>query len=234
MRNPRAGLTLMEVLVAIALLSLLSVGILTAMRVGSTAWRRANADLMLDRRIAAANSIFHAELEGIFPAWAEFQDPATRISTVFVFFQGQPQSMRFVTSYSLDSGPRGGLRIVEMQVTSTERGQRVLLNEQIYGEPRTAGRLVTGTIQERGGMRLLFAPIVPQPSSFVIADELGSCAFSYRAVLQLGEPEKWTPEWSDQYKLPTAISIQITPRGDSARLHAVTVTVPIRSVLSAT
>lgn len=235
MRNRRAGLTLMEVLVAIALLSLLSVGILMALRVGSSAWERATSSLMLDRRIATANAIFHAELEGILPAWAEFENPLTKAPTAVTFFQGEPASMRFVTSYSLESGPRGGLRLVELQVTTAERGKRVLLNEQPYGGPRSAGRVVVGAPQDRetGRMRLLFAAIEARPSSFIIADELEGCSFSYRPQIMPGEPERWEPAWSNVFQLPSAVSIQITPRQGSARLRPVTVTVPIRSTMLA-
>ena len=230
-RRREAGLTLMEVLVAVALLSLLSAGILVALRVGSAAWQSANTNLTLDRRIATANTILNSALEGIFPAMAEFNDPATRSQTTAVLFQGEPQSMRFVTSYSLESGPRSGLRLVELQVVDGPKGRRVLLNEQIYDGPRAAGRVVTGVARTRSvaGMRLLFAPILTQPNSFVIADELESCVFTYRTPPQFDRPDRWDPAWEDPYSLPSAVSIQITPRQNSARLRPVPVTVPIRS-----
>lgn len=228
------GLTLIEILVAISLLSLLSVGILTALRVGSTAWERTTNNLMLDRRIATANSILHAELESIFPAWAEFENPATRIPYTFLFFQGEPASMRFVTSYSLESGVRGGLRLVELQVVQGERGRRVLVNEQVYEGPRAAGRVVTGMSDDRNfrGMRPIFAPIVAQPSSFIIADELENCTFSYLSREDFNEPARWGPSWSDPYQLPVAVSIQLAPRQESARLRVVTVTAPIRATMT--
>ena len=231
--NRSAGLTLIEVLVAISLLSLLSVSILMALRVGAGAWERTNTNLMLDRRIATANAIFHAELEGIFPGWAEFDDPATRTPHVFVFFQGQPASMRFLTSYSLSNGPRGGLRLIELLVTDGPRGKRVLLNEQGYGDPKAAGRLVTGVIDDRSGRgaRFSFAPIVPQPASFIIADELQNCSFSYLTEKVRNEPQRWAAVWLDPYRLPTAVGIQLTPRQDSARLQPVAVTVPIRATM---
>ncbi len=236
--HPRAGLTLIEVLVAISLLSLLSVGLLMALRVGVTAWERAHADLMLDRRIANANSIFHAELEAIVPALVQFQNPVIRSLSTTTFFQGQPDAMRFVTAYSLEGGPRSGLRLVELQVVSGDRGRRVLLNEQPYEGPRAAGGLVTGASQDPGGrgLRLSFAPIQARPSSFVIADELGGCAFSYLTQAQMGRSAQWKPVWDNAYELPAGISIDLVPRpgpeGLPVRLQPVRVTVPIRSTMS--
>ena len=235
MRNRRAGLTLMEVLVAISLLSLLSVGILTALRVAASAWERANASLMLDRRIAVANGIFYAALENVAPVYAEAAQstqPGMASSFVFLFFQGEPQAMRFVTGYSLRGGPRGGLRLMELAVVDGPRGKRVLLNERPYGGPRAAGALVSSVVPEpAGGTRLFFAPIEPQPASFVIADELAGCSFSYLLQRAPGQPGTWTTMWQQPALLPSAVSIQMSPREETARLRPVTVTAPVRSKL---
>lgn len=245
----QAGLTLMEILVAISLLSLLSVAILMALRIGAQAWERTNASLMLDRRIATANAILNAELEGIFAAEGRIRDPNTQGARRFLFFQGQPESMRFVTSYSLERGPHGGLRVVELQVTPAARGLRVLLNERIYDSPDVAALMVTGLAPNPQGPGVLpvFAPIMAQPSSFIIADELETCSFAYLTERRPNRPAQWIPAWADATYLPAAISIQLTPRedpdgsrsaapGDAAsapvRLRPVSVTVPVRSTMS--
>jgi prepilin-type N-terminal cleavage/methylation domain-containing protein len=247
-RFRQAGLTLMEVLVAIALLSLLSVSILTALHMGTQAWERTNESLMLDRRIAAANAILHAEIEGIFPAWAVFRNPSTRAPYTFLLFQGEPAAMRFVTAYSLDSGPRGGARLVEMQVARAEKGMRILVNERIYDGPNSASAVVTGLVPDAAsnGYRPSFAPIVAQPSSFIIADELAACSFSYLSDSEPDRSPRWMPVWNDAYRLPAAISIQLTPLPDPqdgstapksgragalTRLRPVTVTAPVRSTM---
>ncbi|MBI3694223.1 MAG: prepilin-type N-terminal cleavage/methylation domain-containing protein [Acidobacteria bacterium] len=231
--KPNAGLTLLEVLVAVSLLSLLSVAILTALRTGAMAWEKTNTNLMLDRRIASANAIFHAELEGIFPAWAQARPAGPNAPSTFLFFQGQPESMRFVTSYSLEAGPRAGLRLVELQVTPAERGKRVLLNELPFESPRAAGRVVTGVLNDgpEGRPRLVFAPILAQPTSFVIADELEGCTFFYLTEDSLNERARFVPVWTRIDRLPAAVSVQLIPRRDSARLRAVSVVVPIRSTM---
>jgi prepilin-type N-terminal cleavage/methylation domain-containing protein len=228
-----AGLTLMEVLVAMALLSLLSAAILTALRVGASAWETANTNLMLDRRIASANAIFHAALEGMTPVFAEFESRETGPATV-VFFQGHPQSMRFVSAYSLEAGPRAGLRILELEVVEGPRGRRVLLNDLPYLDPRQAGRFISGAQYDpqAGAVRLVFAPIQALPNSFIIADELEGCAFAYYLEERGPEPSgRWLAVWDRLDELPRAVTIQIAARPDSARLRPVSITVPIRSRL---
>lgn len=227
----RAGLTLMEVLVAITLLSLLSVGLLMSLRVGARAWETAHTSLMLDRRIASANAMFHAALEGAAPVLAEFERPPMASATTVVFFEGLPESMRFVSAYSLEAGPRGGLRMIELQVVPGPKGRRVLLNDLAYLGPREAGRFITGAQEEpsTGEMRLFWAPIQALPTSFIIADELESCFFSYHLREAPDEPGRWLPVWPMTSQIPYAVAIQIAPRGDPARLRPVSITVPLRS-----
>ena len=233
-RRSRRGLTLMEVLVAVSLLSLLSAGLLTAFRVGASAWESTTHRLTLDRRIAMVNAILHAEMEGLFPIQAEYQIPPQTTPSTFLFFQGQPDAMRFVSSYSLVEGPRGGLRLVELQILETERGLRIVMNEFPYGGPRAAGQLVTAAEQDPASreMRLSFVPIRAQSASFVIADELAGGSFSYMIPETAFEPPRWVAAWTRTYQIPGAVKIELNPRPDPSRLLPVTVTVPIRATLS--
>ena len=67
----RRGMTLIEVLVAVALLSLLSAGLFTSLQIGATSWSTTRQRLMLDRRVAAANAILHSSFASIVPLEAE-------------------------------------------------------------------------------------------------------------------------------------------------------------------
>ena len=50
--KPRSGVTLLELLVAVSLLSLLSAGVLAALRLGINALAKTNARLADNRRVA--------------------------------------------------------------------------------------------------------------------------------------------------------------------------------------
>ena len=66
-----SGTTLIEVLIAVTLLSLLSVGMLTAMRVGFMAFSKTNTRLMENRRAAGAQQF---DLRGARPYQGEFHE----------------------------------------------------------------------------------------------------------------------------------------------------------------
>jgi prepilin-type N-terminal cleavage/methylation domain-containing protein len=231
-RNPRRGMTLIEILVAVSLMGLLAVAMVTALTVGAGSWQDARSRLSLDRRIASANEIFYAELEGIVPVETR-PDPSSGVTIPrAVFFQGEPEAMRFVTDYSLTAGRRAGLRIVELQIAEASRGTRVLVNEMPYRGPADLLAVIQGVDRDplAGGLRLLFAPVQARPTSLILADELAECRFSYlRAARRQGEPALWIPQWTELNSLPSAIRIEMTPRQGEARLLPVTITAPVRA-----
>jgi len=225
-------MTLIEILVAISLMGLLAAAMVTALTVGAGSWRDARSHLTLERRIATANEILYAELEGIVPVTAQ-ADPSSGVAIPrAAFFQGEPESMRFVSGYSLTEGRRGGLRIVELQVSDASRGRRILLNELPYGGPAALAGMIRGVERDplSGGLRLQFAPIQPLASSLIIADELESCRFSYlRPPKGRVDAALWVPQWDDVTRLPGAIRVEMTPRPGGARLLPVSITAPIRA-----
>jgi len=71
---------------------------LTALRVGVNGMVKANARLMDNRRAAGAQRILEDQIAGFMPVVANCVRGADRPCRL-PFFQGEPQSMRFVSSY---------------------------------------------------------------------------------------------------------------------------------------
>lgn len=149
-----------------------------------------------------------------------------------VMFQGDPQSMRFVSSYSLQEGARGYPKLLEFTVIAGENGNgvRLIVNELPYVTNLSLRGACIGTQMDplTGQSGPQFAPIESRPDSFVIADKLASVRFIYREELKPPLFERWTPKWVAN-KLPTAIRIELVPLDSSpANLHVATTTIPIR------
>ncbi len=225
-------MSLIEITVAVALLGLLSAGIFTAFQVGASSWQSTRDRLMLDRRIATANAILHGALNGIVPIQAEVPPGRDQSGRRFAFFQGEPLAMRFVTTYSVTQGVRGGLLITELQVVRYERGLRVLLNQSPYLGPRSAGFFVSGFARhpESGRQRPLFIPIRPRATSLIIVDELQDCRFAFLEERPRFErPTRWVPEWMNLLELPEAVAIHVTANGGETRLRPISVIAGIAS-----
>ena len=135
MRSSRErGLTLMEVLITVSLVGLMSIGILMSIRVGLNAMDKTNKLLMANRRVLGAQRILEQQVMGIMPAKAECRAAPDRPGAMMIFFQGEMQSMRFVSSYSIQEAGRGYPRILEfvteLPKTISGKIRRVELREK--------------------------------------------------------------------------------------------------------
>src|SRR5579871_3264090 len=236
-RNPsqghaQSGVTLIELLIAVTLLGLLSVGIVISLRVALSAMNKADEKLMANRREAGAQRILEEQIAGLMPVVADCransESPTGRIS----FFQGEAQSLRFVSTFSLQEASRGLPTILEFQVIPGEkdRGVRLVVNEHVYTGPRGAGMFCTGMVSdpETGGTAPHFVPIEIGAGSFVLADKLAYCHFSFRDVLPPPEPPRWVAHWT-KLTLPDAIRMETAPLDpDPSKVQPLTLTIPVR------
>jgi prepilin-type N-terminal cleavage/methylation domain-containing protein len=229
------GVTLMEVLIAVTLLALLSAGMLTAMRVGLSAMSRTEGKLMDNRRVVGAQRILEQEIEGFMPAFADCRSeaPMPGAPIRIPFFQGEPEAMRFVSTFSLSGGWRGQPQVLELAVIPGEegRGKRLIVNEFPYSADM-AGRACVGQAMDPVFNMLLprFRPIEPSPRSFVLADKLAGCRFSFLepASGPMEAKDTWRPRWL-LARWPIAIRVEMAPlEATATRLQPITITMPVR------
>ncbi len=232
MRKAQAGVTLMEVVVAVTLLSLLSTGMLVALRIGLNSFSKVDTKLMDNRRVAGAQRIVEQELEGLMPVVSGCGKSPVRMA----FFQGQPQTMRLVSTFSLQQAWRGHPQVLEIFVIPGERrGVRLVVNEIPYTGPETLGMLCLGMAPDPDtGLPVPhFAPVVAGPSSFVLADQLAYCRFRYFTQPQDPKlPPAWRESWTRQ-GWPLAIGIDMAPlERDASRLQPISVVAPMHVLRS--
>jgi len=231
-QRPEAGVTLMELLIAMTLMSLLSTGIVMCLRVGLGALNKADSKLMANRRVASIERILEDQITSVIPITADCQPQPERPPARSAFFQGEAQSMRLASTYSLQEGGRGMPMILEYQVIPGENGLgvRLVVNEHWYTGPRGAGMFCIGMGADplTGLPAPLFVPIQIGAGSFVLADKLAYCRFSYRDLLPPPELERWVVHWIKPV-LPSAVRVEMAPLvPDSARLEPVSLTIPVR------
>jgi len=220
----------MELLIAVLLLSLLSVGMVLTLRVALSAMTRTDSKLMANRRVASVERILNEEISGIIPVTANCV-ASGRPSGQLMFFQGEAQSMRLASTYSLHQGARGTPMILEFQVIPGENneGVRLVVNEQWYTGPRGAGALCSGMSRDpiTGIPGPSFVPIQIGGNSFVLSDRLAYCHFSFRQTRSRLQPI-WLEHWVAPV-FPDAVRIEMAPlQPELGRLQPVTLTVPIR------
>ncbi|MGH9614318.1 MAG: PulJ/GspJ family protein, partial [Bryobacteraceae bacterium] len=212
--NLERGFTLIEMIIAVTLVSLLAVGLLMAMHVGLSALGKSKDRLMSNRRVMGVQRILEQQLEGMMPVTANCLaggGPPARV----VFFEGQAESMRFASTYSLSEAGRGDPKILEFQVIpgADAEGVRLIVNERLYAGPMSAGVFCSGIAPDplTGQPNTIFVPIETGPLSFVLADKLLGCRFEYREPIAPGTPEpRWVAHLVKPY-LPDAVRISLAP-----------------------
>ncbi len=225
------GMTLMEVLIAVTLVSLLSVGLLMAMNMGLDSMKRLNDRVLVNRRAIGVQRVLEQEIAGLIPASANCIPDGQAPPSKILFFQGELESMRFVSSFSLNEGSRGMPRVLELQVIPGDqgRGVRLVVNEHVYTGPFSTGQFCAGVVMEPmlGVTMPRFRPIQVGPGSFVLADKLAYCRFIYRAPLQDPPYVRWVPRWILPI-WPTAVRIEMAPlEADVSRVQPMAITLPI-------
>ena len=232
MKRREAGVTLMELLIAVSLVSLLSVAILMSMRTALNAMSRTNSKFLQSRRILGAQRILEQQIAGFIPVTIECVLGPVPGGPKTPFFHGEPHQMRFVTSYSMDEAARGYARIVEYRVIPGEegRGVRLVVNERLYTGGKGAGTLCVGfgPNEATGIAGPRFAPVEVGPYSFVLADRLAYCRFVFRESLPAPVFERWLGNWI-RPAWPAAIRVEMAPlESNNMRLQPVSLTLPMR------
>lgn len=231
-KRSSAGVTLMELLIAITLVSLLSAGIVISLRIGLSAMNKADARLNSNRRVTSVERILNDQISGIMPVIAECRQQPDAPVVRIAFFQGEAASMRLASTYSLQQGGRGQPMILEFQVIPGENNQgvRLVVNEKLYSGPQEAGSTCLGVAPDplTGVVGPRFMPIAIGANSFVLADKLAFCRFSYRQVVASPPAVKWLAHWTETQFLPDALRIEMAPLlPESGRLEPVSLTIPV-------
>ncbi len=185
------------------------------------AFSKTNAKLMENRRVAGAQRVVQEELEGMMPVVAPCGEAPGATPAKTAFFEGQPQTMRLVSTFSLQQGWRGQPQILELFVIPGEdgRGVRLVVNEIPYTGPAGTAQLCTGRTRDpqTGGNLAVFAPVQAGPHSFVLADKLAYCRFSYFTIpLDRNVPPHWTPNWNVS-GWPTRCALKWRPSSPTLR-----------------
>jgi general secretion pathway protein J len=221
--NRASGFTLLELLVAMTVVSLLTTAILFGWRIAAGSWGRVNELVDEQRRIQSVHELLDQQIANMVPI-----APWLREGNSSVFFQGERDTARFVSRYSLLHRGRSGLYRVEYHVAQGEDGfQRILLNEAPMHDLASVGSLLRSVEQSAGGRILRFAPFSQRQETRVLLSGLAECFFEYLRPAG-AEPASWTSDWADRgSELPRAMAVRIDARPAGNELHAVSVVASI-------
>jgi prepilin-type N-terminal cleavage/methylation domain-containing protein len=209
----KRGVTLLELLVAISLFGMVSLGLLFSLRIAVSAWQKSNARLAADRRVLAAGDLFAEQVANARPrivAWGP-QDHQVKI----FYFQGLHDRLRFLTATSLSGRSRSGLWLVEYSFRQDDGGRcRLAYNEWPFSYDSDAAQTIQDVALDQATSRMVIRFITPQttPQTRDLYSDLESCGFEYLTE-RPGEESRWETEWiSLRPSLPPAVAVRFRGR----------------------
>jgi general secretion pathway protein J len=176
----RAGFTLLELLIAVALLALLMTILFGGLRLGTHQLERRSARLERSSRVALVQNFLRGQLGDARPLTvAASSDDA-------IVFDGRPDEVEFV-GVAPESAVRGGLQLFAVGFARQDGGG---------GELLLRARFYRGAAD--GFKRT------------VLLDHVESATFAYFGSTAPDEPPRWHATWHDIAYLPTLVRLSVT------------------------
>ncbi|MCI4677164.1 prepilin-type N-terminal cleavage/methylation domain-containing protein [Rhodoblastus acidophilus] len=186
-RRPPDGFTLLELLVALSLVSLMIVALAGGLRIGTRAWQSGRAGVSIDEAELAARAIA-GQLERAFPATLRRAN-----GPPVVAFDGGPDNCRFV-ALSEGDAQWGGLIATEIGIDGAGPGRSLDAWTQVFREDDFANG--------RDAMR-----------ETRLIDRLAFLRFSYYGAADSSQKPRWRDDWRRAALPPLLVRARIGLNG---------------------
>jgi general secretion pathway protein J len=178
------GFTLIEVLIAMTLLSIMMVLLFTSLKICADSWERGESKITDVNEMAVVYNFFQRDLSVAKPLWNDL--PAEEEKKFS--FQGSSQSLQFVSAFPASAG-RPGLQLFSLNLSEEN-------NEQVINVTLVPFiKLTEGATSQKEEVTL-----IKHVSDFTLAYFGSSNEISEGA---------WTEEWLNKEALPRLVKINI-------------------------
>lgn len=179
------GFTLLEILLALALMALVMLGVWGALAGATRVTRAADAVMAHSENVRTVQQFLrrHVAAAGMMP-WFDGTDARARV------FDGGATSMRYVAPLPMQSGHAG----LYLQTLSLRQGRDGGMTLQLAYRPYTDNMRAEG-----------------EPVRHVLLTDLHDGRFQYLAAAAFGRPAEWRDDWTASNGLPLAVRIHLDP-----------------------
>ncbi len=177
------GFTLIEVLIAMTLLSIMVVLLFSSLRICAQSWEQGENKISDVNEVTVVYNFFQQHLSSALPLWDDFSNKEEKTFS----FQGKKQSLQFISSFPVSAGRSG------MQLFSIEARQQ-------YGE-QLIEVILTPFFPVSEGQEW-------HEEKVVLLRHVSDFSLSYFAVDETGEGS-WQDEWLEKDMQPQLVKISI-------------------------
>ncbi|WHZ19679.1 MAG: hypothetical protein OJF55_001828 [Rhodanobacteraceae bacterium] len=178
------GFTLLEILLALALLAFLMLGVWGALTGAARVRRAADAVMAQSENVRTVQQFLRRHV-----AAAGMQPWVTDASARARMFDGDATSMQYVAPLPLQSG-HAGLYLQTLSLEQGKRGTALWLAYQPYNGDASADG---------------------EPVRHLLLQPLRGGKFQYLAAAAFGKPAAWRDDWTAVSGLPLAVRIHVDP-----------------------
>jgi general secretion pathway protein J len=186
-----AGFTLLEILLALALLALVMLGVWGALAGATRITHSADAVMAQSEAVRTVQQFLRRYL-----AAAEMRPFVTDSSRRARMFEGSATSVRYVAPLPMQSGHAG----LYLQTVSLEKDHSGDMSLRLAYQPYSGSQPYTGS-----------APATVKPIEHVLLTHLRGGKFQYLAAAAFGKPAAWRDDWRAVNGLPLAVRIHLDP-----------------------
>lgn len=184
-RPAHNGFTLLELLLAVAILSLITGSILGGVHLGKRTWETSRASEALDEVETATRAVVGL----IARAYAIAPDPAAPPNTT-IMFQGAPDAARFV-GLSEGGAQWGGLILTEIGGDAGSDGPELAVWTRVY--------------RNKEG----FSPNRQDMKKTVVLKNLAGFQLAFFGPPDKDQPPVWSQTWPNKSAVPSLVSIKV-------------------------
>ncbi|MCJ7642391.1 MAG: prepilin-type N-terminal cleavage/methylation domain-containing protein [Desulfobacterales bacterium] len=183
------GFTLLELIVAFTMLSLILVMILGALRLGSAAWEKGEAYSEKYQKMRMVSTLLSQQVKSAFP----YKIKATKAESDYLAYLGSRDSLRFVSTFSVKAKRSEGLVFVIYRVE--ERGP--------------SGKMLT--LYEQRVLNKDFLEETPEEEKFFpLLEGLSDFGFEYFQGGEEEEDGEWVESWDGKDKMELPLQVRMT------------------------
>jgi general secretion pathway protein J len=175
-----AGFTLVELLVAIALLGILSIALFGSLRFGVSAWGRGTAHADAAAEILSTQNFLHRLLAESYPLFLRNEQ-----GRGYVDFDGGAQSIDFLASMPMTLGAGGRSRFNLSLQRRNDRSDVRLKSRSELSDPASA------------------------PRDKILVADVRLLEISYFGVTRPEKSARWHERWAGEPSLPNLVAVRI-------------------------
>jgi len=177
------GFTLLEVMLAMTLLSIMVVLLFSSLKIGAESWNKGESKIAEVNEKAVVYQFFKRHLPSIRPLWDDFSDDERSFS-----FQGERDAFQFVSVFPV-SAARKGLQLFKVAPDKSEKGVIKVILTPFYP-----------TLEEQQW----------EPEEVVLLENVEEFEISYFGKEDSDSDGVWVDSWQEKEYLPALLKIKIT------------------------